>query len=44
LVGTSSVSDLVSILNRMNATSGDVISILQAIKRAGALHADLVVQ
>jgi len=44
LSGTSSVSELVSILNRMNATSGDVISILQAIKRAGALHADLVVQ
>ena len=40
----SSVSDLVLALNKINASSHDVISILQAIKGAGALHAELVVQ
>lgn len=40
----SSVADLVVVLNKINASSNDVISILQAIKGAGALHAELIVQ
>jgi flagellar P-ring protein precursor FlgI len=40
----SSVDDLVSALNRVKATSRDIISILQALKRAGALHAELIIQ
>lgn len=40
----SSVGDLVVALNKINASSHDVISILQAIKGAGALHAELIVQ
>jgi flagellar P-ring protein precursor FlgI len=38
------VSELVSALNKVKATSRDVITILQGIKRAGALHAELVIQ
>lgn len=44
LVQGSKVSDLVLALNKIRATSRDVITILQSIKRAGALHAELVVQ
>ncbi|MCC6484754.1 MAG: flagellar basal body P-ring protein FlgI [Armatimonadetes bacterium] len=39
----STVDDLVRALNAMKVTPRDVISILQAIKQAGALGADLVV-
>ncbi len=38
---TASVADLVTALNTIGATPRDLISILQAIKEAGALHADL---
>jgi len=38
------VSDLVQALARVKTSTRDVISILQAIKAAGALHADLVIQ
>ena len=38
------VSDLVSALNRLKVAPRDVISILQAIRRAGSLHAQLVIQ
>lgn len=41
LPAASSVSDLVSALNAVGAKPRDVISILQAIKAAGALHAEL---
>jgi flagellar P-ring protein precursor FlgI len=41
LPAAASVSDLVSALNAVGATPRDVISILQAIKAAGALHAEL---
>ena len=41
LPAASSVSDLVAALNAVGATPRDVISILQAIKAAGALHAEL---
>lgn len=44
LPNNSSVAELVAALNKVKATSRDVITILQAMKRAGALHADLIVQ
>lgn len=40
----AAVADLVQALNRIKATPRDIITILQAIHRAGALHAELVVQ
>ncbi|HHJ13920.1 MAG TPA: flagellar basal body P-ring protein FlgI [Gammaproteobacteria bacterium] len=40
----TNVADLVTALNQVKATSRDVITILQAIKRAGALHAELIIQ
>lgn len=40
----TSVNDLLAALNKVNATSRDIITILQAIKRAGALHAELIIQ
>jgi flagellar P-ring protein precursor FlgI len=42
--GTSTVSDLVQTLVRLQTSTRDIISILQAIKAAGALHAELVIQ
>lgn len=39
-----SVAELVTALNKVRASSRDVIVILQSIKRAGALHAELVIQ
>lgn len=41
LPAASSVGDVVNALNAVGATPQDIISILQAIKAAGALHADL---
>nr|WP_092071047.1 flagellar basal body P-ring protein FlgI [Dendrosporobacter quercicolus]NSL48463.1 flagellar basal body P-ring protein FlgI [Dendrosporobacter quercicolus DSM 1736]SDM17713.1 flagellar P-ring protein precursor FlgI [Dendrosporobacter quercicolus] len=41
LPATANVSDVVNSLNAVGATPRDIISILQAIKAAGALHADL---
>jgi len=38
------VAELVAALNRIRTSTRDVISILQSIKRAGALHAELIVQ
>jgi Flagellar basal-body P-ring protein len=40
----TSVTDLAQALNKIKATPRDIISILQAIQRAGALHAELIVQ
>ncbi len=37
----SSISDVVKALNAVGATPRDIIAILQAVKRAGALHAEL---
>jgi len=42
--GGTSVADLVQALVRMKTSTRDVIAVLQAIKAAGALHADLIVQ
>lgn len=44
LGGRSTVADLVRSLNRIKANTRDVIAILQGIKAAGALHADLIIQ
>lgn len=41
LPASSNISDLVNALNSVGATPREVISILQAIKAAGALHAEL---
>ncbi len=42
--GSSTVADLIQTLYNLKANTRDVISILRAIKAAGALHAELVVQ
>ena len=41
LEATANVGDIVTALNTVGATPRDIISILQAMKAAGALHADL---
>jgi flagellar P-ring protein FlgI len=41
---STNISELVTALNRVKASSRDVIIILQGIKRAGALHAELIIQ
>lgn len=38
-----SISDIVSALNAVGATAEDLIAILQAIKAAGALHAEIII-
>lgn len=40
----NTVADLVQTLSRLKTHTRDIISILRAVKAAGALHADLVVQ
>jgi flagellar P-ring protein FlgI len=40
---TSTVADVVTVLNEIGATPRDIIAILQALKRAGALQAELVI-
>lgn len=42
--GSGTVADLVQSLARMKTSTRDVISILRAIKAAGALHGELIVQ
>lgn len=44
LASGTTVTDLVQSLSRLKVTTRDVISILRAVKAAGALHAELVVQ
>lgn len=44
VTGNDTVADLVQALARMNTSTRDIISILRAIKAAGALHAELVIQ
>ena len=41
LPATANVNDIVGALNSVGATPRDIISILQAIKASGALHAEL---
>jgi flagellar P-ring protein precursor FlgI len=38
------VADLALSLNKMRVSPRDIISILQGIKAAGALHAELIIQ
>ncbi|HEU4652740.1 MAG TPA: flagellar basal body P-ring protein FlgI [Steroidobacteraceae bacterium] len=40
----ATISDLIAALKGIRASSRDVIAILQGIKRAGALHAELIIQ
>lgn len=40
----TSVADLVGALNRIKTNTRDVIAVLQSIKAAGALHAELILQ
>lgn len=40
----ATIEDLVTALEAVKATSRDVIAILQGVKRAGALHAELIIQ
>jgi flagellar P-ring protein precursor FlgI len=40
----NTVADLVQALARVRTNTRDIISILRAVKAAGALHAELVVQ
>jgi len=40
----ATVSDLVTALKQVKSTTREMIAILQSIKRAGALHAELVIQ
>lgn len=44
LAGAGTVSDLVQSLARLRVSTRDIISILRAVKAAGALHGELVVQ
>lgn len=38
------VSDLVKALNKVGATTKDIISILEALRKSGAMHAEVIVQ
>lgn len=40
----NTVADLVQALTRIKTNTRDIISILRAVKAAGALHAELIVQ
>lgn len=42
--GNNTVADLVQSLSKLKTSTRDIISILRAIKTAGALHAELVIQ
>jgi flagellar P-ring protein FlgI len=41
---SSTVKDIVDSLNYIGASTQDIISILKAIKDAGALHANLIIR
>ncbi|MES2933125.1 MAG: flagellar basal body P-ring protein FlgI [Pseudomonadota bacterium] len=41
---SNSVADLIQALTRIKTSTRDIISILRAVKTAGALHADLLIQ
>jgi flagellar P-ring protein precursor FlgI len=40
---TGTVSDVVAVLNDVGASPRDIIAILQALKQAGALQAELII-
>ncbi|AJQ96775.1 flagellar basal body P-ring protein FlgI [Gynuella sunshinyii] len=41
--GTATLQDIVDAVNQVGAAPGDLVAILEAIKEAGALHAELIV-
>lgn len=41
---STTVKDLVDALNAVGAGTGDIISIMKALKSAGAIHAELIIQ
>ena len=41
---STTVKDLVDALNAVGAGTGDIISIIKALKSAGAIHAELIIQ
>ena len=40
----ATVADLITALTKVQTSTRDIISILESLKRAGALHAELVIQ
>ncbi len=40
----STIAELVTALNKVQASTRDIITIIQGVKRAGALHAELIIQ
>jgi len=44
LANDTTVAELVAALHRVKASSRDIITVLQGLKRAGALHAELIIQ
>jgi flagellar P-ring protein precursor FlgI len=42
--GNNTVADLVAALTKVKTSARDMIAIMQAIKAAGALHAELIIQ
>lgn len=40
----STIEDLISALTKMHTSTRDIIAILESLKRAGALHAELLIQ
>lgn len=42
--GGTGIAELVQSLKKLNLSTRDIIAILQALKRSGALHAELVIQ
>lgn len=44
LAGGSTIEDLIAALTKMRTSTRDIIAILESLKRAGALHAELIIQ
>lgn len=44
LTRESNIADLISALNNVHTATRDIIAILESLKRAGALHAELIVE
>jgi flagellar P-ring protein precursor FlgI len=43
LDGGASLPDIVKAINAIGATPSDIVAILEALKQAGAMHAELVI-
>lgn len=44
LIHGASIADLIAALTKVHTSTRDIIAILESLKRAGALHAELVIQ